>query len=436
MSKKPLILLFFLYLLIVPHLNAQPEIHPRLNKKELKLFFEKGAAIDIKRIKYRGASRAIGSFTDKDSIFNMASGIVLSSGAVKEIDSTNTKQNTTTRNWRGAPNYLSVLAGGVAKDAARIEITFVPRKEFISFNFVFGSEEYPEYVQSSFNDAFAFLLFSPDGDVQNLAVIPGTDDPITVNSVNYLKNQEYYVNNSLLEYNFRDNFKIDTTYFWRDNKKFAKVIRYNIEAAIKDDPKIPVEFDGFTKLLQAKANVIPNKRYKLIICIADTSDRIYDSGVLIEAGSFNASQDKDFKYGALATNRDYYYTVDTVLVDSVPETAPLVNTPCRDTVLNLHYDTDVYQLTDADRETIKEFISGLHASLEYTVTIDSYTDEVGTETYNQILSNNRAQRSRYFLESLSNIHFVEITAQGHGIDQNPEHNQAFRRRTVIRFVCN
>lgn len=428
---------FLLSLVLLCSLVAitQPQINPRLNKNEIKLFFEDGAAIDIKKIKYKGALRGVGTFVDEDSIFNMRSGLVLSSGAVKRIGRENESQYTSSRNWSSGYRRLTKIAKNKTKDASTIEITFVPQQDFISFNYVFGSDEYPEYVKSNFNDAFAFLLKGPNGKTTNLAVIPNTNDRIAVNSVNYLYNQEYYVNNSKLLFNFKDDVKVDVSYFWEGNKKYAVYITYNITAAITDDPKIPVEFDGFTKLLQAKAQVIPGKKYTLILTIADAGDRIYDSGVLIEAGSFNASNDENFKYGALAHQEGYYYTVDTVLVDSIPEEEVVIKPVCSDTTIDLFYPTNFYELTTSDKRAISDLISELDSSFQYQVYIDSYTDEVGTAAFNQVLSTNRSKIPQDFINSLNNPLIAEVKAEGHGIDPETDHSKQYKRRTIVRFTC-
>jgi len=433
MTLKYSFLFPILFLTVVAF--GQPEITHKINKKEIKYFFETGAAIDIKRIKYKGAARAIGLFEDDHSIFNMDSGLVMSSGAVKKIGQENKSQGTSSFNWKKGSKQLDKIANTKTKDAAMIEITFVPEKDFISFNFVFGSEEYPEYVKSGFNDAFAFILVSPGNKNTNLAVIPDTEDVIAVNSVNYLKNQEYYVNNSKLQFNLVDDLKIDTSFFWQGNKKYAVVITYNIEAAIMDDPKIPVEFDGFTKLLQAKSAVVPGKRHKLIITIADAGDRIYDSGVLIEAGSFNASADEDFKYGALAFDTNYYYTIDTILVDSIPEEKAVIPPTCSDTLIDLYYNTDDFQLSQDDQEAILAVLESLDKSFQYNVLIESYTDEEGSISYNKRLSINRSKVPLTFLEKQDSSFLLSLEAEGKGIDPNQKHSKAEKRRTTIRFIC-
>ena len=64
-------------------------------------------------------------------------------------------------------------------DATTLEFDFVAPTDVISFQYVFASDEYNEWVNSSFNDAFGFFL-----DGVNIAKIPGTDINVAMASGN------------------------------------------------------------------------------------------------------------------------------------------------------------------------------------------------------------------------------------------------------------
>jgi hypothetical protein len=141
-------------------------------------------------------------------------------------------------------------------DACVIEMDVIPFGEEISYKYLFGSEEYPEYSNSLYNDIFALFISGKDivgesslrGQV-NMAKIPGTDKDVEINSVNYIKNWQYYhsnINGKHLEY---DGFVWDSL--------------------------------GKKKYLTAKQAVVPCETYHLKFAIADRGDTIYDSGVLI-----------------------------------------------------------------------------------------------------------------------------------------------------------
>ena len=151
----------------------------------------------------------------------------------------------------------SVLANIVTMqtyDACVLEFDLVPVGNFVEFEYVFGSEEYPEFNCSAFNDIFAFHISGPGfATPTNIALIPNTTTPVSINSINDGTNncsayQNLYVTNN------------DTTN----------------------------TLDGFTTPLIAQANVTPNQTYHLRLAIADVSDMIFNSYVLLKANSLKS----------------------------------------------------------------------------------------------------------------------------------------------------
>lgn len=119
------------------------------------------------------------------------------------------------------------------------------------------------------NDVFAFFL-----DGVNIALVPGTTTPILINTVNNgyadewmfgtgpCTNCQYYVDNSVMP-------------------------NYYVTAP-SDNFTAPydTEMDGFTTLMTGTADVIPGNTHHIKIAIADATDEILDSWVLIEGNSF------------------------------------------------------------------------------------------------------------------------------------------------------
>jgi len=131
---------------------------------------------------YIGSDLAVGSFTNSPNQFSLSKGIILSTGNVQDYSgNVNTSgSNSTSLNTSGyAP--LSELAGVPTNDAARFGFDFQSTSNKVSFDFVFGSEEYPEYVGSSFNDAFGVFITDEDGNVQQVAK-DNAGQAITINS--------------------------------------------------------------------------------------------------------------------------------------------------------------------------------------------------------------------------------------------------------------
>src|SRR5690606_1780277 len=71
-----------------------------------------------------------------------------------------------------------------------LEFDFVPNGDSLMFRYVFASKEYPGYTCSSFNDAFGFFISGPgingpfSNNAINIALIPGTDVPVAINTLN------------------------------------------------------------------------------------------------------------------------------------------------------------------------------------------------------------------------------------------------------------
>ena len=210
-----------------------------------------------------GDPNQIGFFNGVSSNLAIDSGIVLSSGNILELIGPNSSGSTSSAFSGAGDPTLDLVVGPIdyTNDAAVLEFDFVPTSDVISFKYVFGSEEYLEFV-TSFNDAFGFFLSGPNpsgGNYvdQNLAIVPGTTNtPVSIFNVNNISNSAYYVDNGT-----------------------------GATAPQNSDPTV-IQFDGFTTPLTATAAVNCGDTYNIKIVVADVNDFSYDSGVFLEAGSF------------------------------------------------------------------------------------------------------------------------------------------------------
>ncbi|MCS7035230.1 MAG: choice-of-anchor L domain-containing protein [Saprospiraceae bacterium] len=222
-----------------------------------------GDCFDVKNISSRGNSQSRGTFSQGQSTINISNGVVLCTGPISILPGPNNLPNANSGFGDDSPNdpSLATLTNGNQFDVSIIEFDFKPTTDQVQFDFVFGSEEYCEYVGSQYNDAFGFFISGPGitGSL-NLAVIPGTNTPITVNNVNHTKNQAYYRNNN--------NTGICT---------FEPVVNLN-----------NIQLDGFTTVLTARANLIPCATYRIKLAIADIGDANFASAVFLRANSFSA----------------------------------------------------------------------------------------------------------------------------------------------------
>lgn len=169
---------------------------------------------------------------------------VLSTGLVADAVGTPDKFASESMGRPGDPE-LTTLAGHPTYAAASYTVTLVPTGKTLHVRYVFASEEYPEFVGSSFNDV---MVVRVDG--KNCATVPGTSTPVAVNTINPKTNAAYYV----------------------DNAKGAS--------------GYGTTMDGLTALT-CNVPVTPGKAVTVQIAVADTSDGVLDSAVaLVDGGIY------------------------------------------------------------------------------------------------------------------------------------------------------
>lgn len=211
---------------------------------------------------------ARGIFTGTSSL-PFGNGIVLASGNVSSIPA---PASTFTSGFMSTPGdpQLTVTAGKPTFDACILEFNFRPTGDTVKFDYVFGSEEYPEWVCSNFNDVFAFYISGPGyGTPTNIALVPGTTVPVSINSVN--------------------SAPIGTSYPITPGCSSMGPGSPFSAYYINNSTSTTVVYDGTTTELQAIAAVTPCDTYHLKIGIADGMDAAYDSGVFLKAGSLSST---------------------------------------------------------------------------------------------------------------------------------------------------
>jgi gliding motility-associated-like protein len=258
MKKASLILL--LYVMGVGVLPGQLVIDNAINDIAAVQNVLLGAGVTASNITFQGNNAQIGGFTCNGCGLGIGNGVVIGSGNVDGADGPN---NSGSFN-QGPPNAsdgvgdadLEQLSGMSLNNTAVLEFDFVPTGDSLAFNYVFSSDEYPEFV-NSINDAFGFFLSGPglngpySNSAMNIALIPGSSVPISINTVNDFENSQYYVDNT---------------------------------GGVAN-----VQADGLTTVLTAYADVICGENYHIKIVIGDAMDDLYDSWVFLQAGSFQSN---------------------------------------------------------------------------------------------------------------------------------------------------
>jgi gliding motility-associated-like protein len=212
----------------------------------------------------------IGFFQNTNPAFPMRSGVLLSTGDVAHAAGPNTAMlSDGAASWSGDSTLENTLAqAGIpmnSTNATALEFDFTPIAPNFSFDFLFASEEYGNF-QCQFSDAFAFLLTNTlTGETVNLAVVPGTNLPISVVTI-----RDFLYNSSCPSQN--------AAYFGAYNGGSAAA-------------QSAINFNGQTKLLNASAILIPNTPYHIKLVVADRGDAGSDSAIFIASDSFSIGQD-------------------------------------------------------------------------------------------------------------------------------------------------
>src|SRR5690606_24016515 len=132
-------------------------------------------------------------FNQNGSVFSMEGGIILSTGdAMQAVGPEDQLLDDGETSWLGDADLDAIILDETGEEmnsnnATVLEFDFVPLIDNMSFDFLFVSEEYGTF-QCDFSDAFAFLLTDSDGNTINLALVPGTTQPVSVVTI---RDEEY-----------------------------------------------------------------------------------------------------------------------------------------------------------------------------------------------------------------------------------------------------
>lgn len=209
-------------------------------------------------------------FDASSTTFPIPTGVLLTTGngigAIGPNNSGSATNNTPATAVVSSDPHLNAIANAGVTNGVVLEFDFVPAGDTISFNYIFASDEYPEFSPSSYNDAFGFFLWGPGisgpytlagypAGGANLAVIPGTTTPVTINNLGPGAGQypQYYVNNL-------------------SGAAYGTAVQY----------------DGSTTVLSSNASVQCGQTYHIKLCISNVGDYAYDSGVFLQANSFSS----------------------------------------------------------------------------------------------------------------------------------------------------
>ena len=214
--------------------------------------------------------KSFATFNKNGSNFPFASGIVLSTW---ESDNSKGPYNPSFSNsvesWSGDGNMNSIL-GITSYNATTLEFEFESSTNFLSFNYIFASNEYIRDYPCKYSDGLAILIkdITTNSNYINIATLP---DGTTVSS----KNIHPAINFT------------DTSLSKCDAKNDTYFSQFNTDLAIAS----PINYAGQTKVLNAQSKLEIGHRYKLKFVIAEDNNRAQFSALFIEAGSFTSKID-------------------------------------------------------------------------------------------------------------------------------------------------
>lgn len=379
----------------------------------------KGFGVRIKNVRYRGKRRAIGEFWNAEPIFQMSHGIILSTGIAQIAAGDNDEKGKTGVNQRKGHRAFKTVTREKLYDAAVLQFDFYPNSDYISFNFVFASEDYPEFIASGYNDILAFVLTLPNGEKINLARLPNSEELISVASINPTINPQYYVNNSQQEVPVIST-KQDTFLETNSTHRMLLTRSWDVQKASTSRANYPIQFDGFTKVLKAQYPVLANQKYRLQIAIADNGNSIFDSAVFIEMESLHSQKVANFQTGILNKEPNYYYQIDTLSstrIQSVITDHPSKPVICLEQPADLLFNYDSPVLSPLNQSLLNKLSQQLQECPDLNLKIKGYAAAKNNNRYNRKLSKERAERVKIYLMQLGVASDrIDVNWQGDGAE--------------------
>lgn len=233
-----------------------------------------GPGVQISNVQFTGFNlnsnaeiRDIGTFNAQNTNLGVDSGIILTSGFLAPpyglgVPASNSADFI--KNTYGDSLLNTLIAPYYTVNAVVLEFDFIPNGDSIKFNYVFASDEYNQDVCNVNNDVFAFHISGPGiAGNENIAVIPGTSLPVSINSINNGNAGGFWLPSNCISLGYAQYF-VDHT----SDTNFI--------------------FNGSTSVLTATAPTVPCQTYHMRFAVADGGDTYENSAVFLIANSFNS----------------------------------------------------------------------------------------------------------------------------------------------------
>ncbi|MFV8269802.1 choice-of-anchor L domain-containing protein [Flavobacterium sp. GT2N3] len=220
----------------------------------------------VKGDPFSGSQNSYGYFNNRGGSFPFTEGVLLSTWSSKKSEGSFIRSlGGGNSSWSGDIDLEQALGITNTLNATVLEFDFTALTDFISFDYIFASNEYQDDFPCNYSDGFAFLIKEINtASYINLALLPGTSIPVASTSIHPLINP---IQNSTEP--IKNCGPQNEIYFGG----------FNTAAS-------PINYAGQTKILTAQTRVEPGKIYHMKLVIADQRNQYYDSAVFLKAGSF------------------------------------------------------------------------------------------------------------------------------------------------------
>lgn len=287
------VLVICLMLLVVANAQNNISVIPISSTTATQILLGNSSSVQISNITYSGHPLQLGHFIGAGSYIGINEGVIIATGDSRLAATPNRGSVSCvyTDAYLNDGTHLGIghsfraevsltsgfsdsdldLLGGAPHNSAVLEFDFVPNSTGVSFEFIFASEEYEEWVGSGFNDVFGFFVsgvnisgpFSNNG--VNIAIVPNSNTPISINTINQNTNSQYYIQNVC---NLPNNPP-------------------GCPNGCCPCPEPDFQYDGYTTTLTASIDGLEcDGRYHMRIGITNVSDDKVGSAVFLKAGSF------------------------------------------------------------------------------------------------------------------------------------------------------
>ena len=277
MSSRKLRCIFFLFslLVLIDRAEAQLIINTEVSPDDLVQTLV-GTGVTYSNVTYAGGPLSRGTFSGPSNL-GIPAGVVLSTGNANTIpqapggggmggSSTNVVVND--------PDMNLICNSNDTQNGSILEFDFIPQGSQLVFKYVFASEEYNQYAppcSSGFNDGFGFFISGPgisgpySNSSTNIALLPSSTNPVSINNVNCVTNNQYYIPN----YNGA-----------------GSCAGCGNEGKITDPNFV---FNAYTVVFEATIALTPCTTYHIKLGVANVSDGSMQSGVFLQESSFSSN---------------------------------------------------------------------------------------------------------------------------------------------------